>query len=93
MQQEADQQRAEVMDAHLGDNVTAPRGGEPCIVAAIYPDGGRLVSHGGSYPADFIGWCRCESEPDARYFEFVGGREDGSHGWYDARCSRVFQWG
>ena len=90
---EADQNRAAVLDAKQGDAVTAPRGGEPGVVAIAYRDGARLVTHDGTYPADFQPWCTCEGQPDARYFEFVGGVNDGSHGWFDARCRLVFQWG
>lgn len=93
MRAEADQHLAEVLDAKVGDHVTAPRGGEPCILVRIFRDGGRLLTHDGTAPADFRPWCACKTQPDARYFEQVGGQEDGSHGWFDARCGKVFQWG
>lgn len=93
MRAEADQHRAEVLDAKRLDAVTAPRGGEPCIVAAILGDEGRIVSHDGGMPIDEQ-WCHHEA-PNASYFEYVGGVNDGLHGWYDAHdeCRRVFQWG
>jgi hypothetical protein len=93
MRAEADQHRAEVLDARRGESVTAPRGGEPCIVAAVFGDESRLVSHDGGMPRDGE-WCTHDA-PNAMYFEYVGGDNDGSHGWYDAHdsCMRVFQWG
>jgi hypothetical protein len=90
---EGRQNKEEVMNASVGDAVIAPRGGEEGFVALIAKDGGRLVTHDGGYPSTFEGWCQCKGQPDGRYFEFVGGESNGSHGWWDARCGRVFQWG
>jgi hypothetical protein len=74
----------------VGDPDTAPRGGEPCTVARVGVSGGILATHDGSIP--LAGSCSC-ANPDARYFEYIGGKYSGLHGWFDAACGKVFQVG
>ena len=47
MYEKSEQDRVTVMAAAVGDEVCTPRGGEPGFVAAVLPDGGRLVTSDG----------------------------------------------